>query len=88
MSDLGKNVSKQHVYRKVSTLKVPFWGITKNRLEQLDADDLDYSVQFDYPDGSIVLTSEQVKDMISGKKVADDGDYKISLNDIEKVLPI
>ncbi|WMJ77551.1 MULTISPECIES: hypothetical protein [unclassified Sedimentibacter] len=78
---LGKNVTQANVYRKVSNLSKPFWGLTKNRIDQLDKEGYDYYVRLDYPAGSIVLTSDQVKTLVSKKVVAKDGDYKITLSD-------
>jgi len=78
---LGKNVTQANIYRKVSNLNNPFWGLTKNRLDQLENDGCDYYVRLDYPNGSIVLTSNEVKALISKKSVAQDGDYKITLSD-------
>lgn len=88
MGKFGTNVFQVNIYKKVSNLDEPFWGLTKNRLDQLAADAQDYCVQFDYPDGSIVLTSAQVSQLVKNKNVATDGDYKISLSDIEQVLPL
>lgn len=80
----GNNVFPANIYRKISTLDKPFWGLTKNRLDQLDADSHDYYVQFDYPSGSIVLTSDQVQQLLSGKKPAYDGDFKIVMSDLAR----
>ena len=83
---LGKNVSKTNTYEKKSNLSTPFWGLTKNRLDQLDAEPEDYNVRLDYPNGHITLSSQQVKDLLSNKKVAGDGDYKVNSEDIIEYL--
>jgi len=80
---LGKNVTQANIYRKVSNLDKPFWGLTKNRLDQLDKEPNDYYVRLDYPGGSIVLTSDEVKTLVSNKQVAQDGDYKMTLSDFK-----
>ena len=51
---LGKNVSKENIYRKISNIEPPFWGLTKNRIEQLEAEEEDFYVRFDYNGGSIL----------------------------------
>lgn len=85
MSDLGKNITNAKIYTKISNLEQPFWGMTKNRLEQLKQEE-DFYVRFDYPKGSIVLTSEQIEELIKDKNVAQDGDYKIVLKDLKDIL--
>lgn len=79
--NLGKNVSQANIYHKVSSLSKPFWGLTKNRIDQLEKEPNDYYVRLEHPNGSIVLTSGEVKALISKKQVAQDGDYKITLSD-------
>lgn len=85
MNNLGNNVSIVNVYRKVSNMTKPFWGVTANRIKQLDNEPIDYYVQFDYPDGCIVLTSSQIKDILINKLIAHDGDYKINLSDLRTI---
>lgn len=85
MSNLGKNVKDAKIYTKISNLEPPFWGITQNRLKQLK-DEKDFYVRFDYPKGSIVLTSDQIEELIKDKNVAQDGDYKIVLKDLKEIL--
>ncbi len=72
-----------YLYRKVSNANPPFWGITKNRIDQLNSAAYDYKVQFDFFEKSIILTSKQIKDITSNKNVAGDGDYKIKLADLK-----
>lgn len=80
---LGKNVHQVNMYRKISNLPQPFWGVTANRINQLNNEPIDYYVQFDYPGGSIVLTSSQLNNLLKNKSVAQDGDYKIVLSDLQ-----
>lgn len=87
MNKLGNNVTMSHVYKKTSSLAKPdcFWGLTRNRLDQLKNEG-EYYVRFDYPQGSIVLTDQQIDLLLADKSVASDGDYKIKWNDLTKLI--
>ncbi|MEG0178182.1 MAG: hypothetical protein RR612_08870 [Oscillospiraceae bacterium] len=86
---LGKNVSKvnMNVYRKVSNITPPFWGVTASRIDQLETEEEDFYVEFVYNKGSITLTSGQIKTLLSTKKVNKDGDFKIVLKDLAPWVP-
>jgi hypothetical protein len=86
MENFGTNITDVKVYSKVSNIEPPFWGITENRIKQLKSSGVNFYVRFDYPKGSITLTSEQVDELLKGKKVAGDGDYKIVLEDLKKIF--
>ena len=88
MGNLGNNVSVANVYTKISNMDKPFWGLTKNRINQLIAEELDFYIRFNYMDGSITLTSTQVETLLKNKKVASDGDYKINLDDLKRIVNI
>lgn len=81
----GKNVRSVNVYHKVSNLKKPFWGLTKNRLDQLKKAPNDYCVVLEHLGGKIILTSQAVDNLIKTKKVANDGDYKIKMRDLDNL---
>lgn len=81
---LGKNVTLANIYCKTSNLPKPFWGLTKNRLNQLRIAGKDYYVILKYRGGKIILTSDDVDELISKKNAAKDGDYKITFSDVKK----
>lgn len=93
MSSLGKNITSNNVYKKISNIeKAPFWGLTKNRIEQLfeQKEDLnkDFYIRLDSLNGSITLNSDQVAELLKDKQPASDGDYKILKKDLEKFFVI
>lgn len=83
---LGKNVTLANIYCKTSNLPKPFWGLTKNRLDQLKVAGKDYYVILKYRGGQIILTSDKVDKLISKKNAANDGDYKIHFSDVKEFV--
>ncbi len=81
---LGKNVKKINLYEKCSRIEPAFWGLTENRLKQLQAEPEEYQVKLDHNKGSFLFTSQQIWKLLEGKSPAGDGDYKITISDVKK----
>lgn len=91
---LGKNVTTKefHVYSKISRSNRPFWGLTKNRLDQLDQafrqQGIDYMIELisTATGTKFLLTSRQTKAMLRKKFPANDGDYKLTMKDMKALF--
>ncbi|EQC0811977.1 hypothetical protein ACY2EZ_002778 [Listeria innocua] len=79
---LSSNVRQALIYHKNSNLVDPWWGIYHNQLRELEENGVDYYVRFNYPGGTITLTGDQIKAIVTKKNIAMDGAYKIVLRDI------
>ncbi len=86
--EMGRNISEARVYTKRSSLPAPkaFWGLTLNRLNQLKECGEEFYVRFDFPNGSFVLSKEQVQCLLAEKEVAGDGDYKITYSELKTFM--
>ncbi len=92
---------KQLLYIKESNSTPCFWGITANRIAELNASGLNWIaiLLLRSPHISLVFTSKEIRELISTNKIrlASDGDYKVNERDfsdhlqyqsIQNILPI
>jgi len=77
-------VVKSFIYHKVSDIAKPFWGLRKSILDELQLNGR-FHVQLDHLGRPRVLTQNQVMQMLEGKNVASDGEYKIAEDDLRRI---
>lgn len=87
--NIGRNVYEiegVNVYAKVSNDGINFWGITKNVIDKLEVDyntnGTEYVVVLIANSGKMVLSRNDINNILSNKTAATDGDYKILVSDI------
>lgn len=93
-SNLGKNIFEvkdsqgnvvKNLYIKISKLKKPFWGLTNNRIIELQNQLVDYDVILISLNEIRVISSQNIRMLIQTLNIASDGDYKLNYNDIKNI---
>ena len=74
------------VYVKESNANPPIWGLTSNRIDQLNESKKVWFVIFLHTtlEKVYLLSSNDIKGLVTNKNVAGDGDFKINLKDVSK----